>query len=146
MRGMRGRPINTMKDKKLLILIILGAAGILSLIYGITAPVKAKGGIPVKEQDSYPPANVRSDKIISAIERRAKKTHFSSYKRNIFSQKSGGLTGLTGIIWDEKSPRAIIDDIVVGVGERAGEKTVVEIKKDRVILNDGTVNSEIQLK
>ncbi|MFA5117250.1 MAG: hypothetical protein WC695_00180 [Candidatus Omnitrophota bacterium] len=135
-----------MKDKKLLILIILGTAGILSLMYGITATIKDNAGIPVKEQDSYPLANVRSDRIISAVERRAKKTSFSSYKRNIFSQKNGGLTGLTGIIWDEKSPRAIIDDIVVGVGERVGEKTVVEIKKDRVILNDGAANSEVLLK
>jgi len=140
------RANNKMKDKKLIILISLGAAGIFSLIYGITAPVKGKGGIPFAPEGIYPADNVRSGELLSSVKRRAKRTSFSSYKRDIFSLNSNGLSGLTGIIWDAKSPRAIIDDIVVGVGEKVGENTVVEIKQDRVILNDGAVNSEIWLK
>ncbi|MFA6217741.1 MAG: hypothetical protein WDL87_08855 [Candidatus Omnitrophota bacterium] len=135
-----------MKDKKIIILIILGAAGILSLMRGISVPVKGKGGISLTPEGSYFAQNARLEKLMSPVDRRAKKTGFSSFKRNIFSFNSGGLSGLTGIIWDEKSPRAIIDDVVVGIGERVGGNTVVEIQKDMVILNDGATNSELRLK
>lgn len=145
-RARRGGANNKMKDKKLIILIILGAAGIFSLIYGIAVPVKGKGGIPFSPEGIYPVDNVKSGELLSPMKRRAKRTNFPSYKRDIFSLNSNGSSGLTGIIWDERSPRAIIDDIVVGVGEKVGKNTVVEIKKDMVILNDGVANSEIWLK
>ena len=52
---------------------------------------------------------------------------------------------LTGILWDKAKPLAIIDGNVVKKGQRVGNKTIVEIKQDRVILSDGQVISEIRL-
>ena len=46
--------VKTMKDKKLLILIVLGIAAIISLIYGITSQKKT-------EQPSAKTAKVESD-------------------------------------------------------------------------------------
>jgi len=53
---------------------------------------------------------------------------------------------LTGILWDKLKPLAIIDGNVVKKGQRVGNKTIMDIKRDRVILSDGQVLSEIKLE
>lgn len=53
-----------------------------------------------------------------------------------FMTESGDVE-LEGVMWNEKAPRAIINGRVVSVKDRVGANEVVEIKKDRVILNDG---------
>jgi hypothetical protein len=53
---------------------------------------------------------------------------------------------LSGIIWDEKTPRAIIDGKIVGIGSRVKNNTVVAIKPDSVVLNDGEQDFKITLK
>jgi hypothetical protein len=53
---------------------------------------------------------------------------------------------LSGILWDEKDPTAIINDRIVGIGDRFGVYSVVNIKQDRVILNDGFSDFELRLK
>ena len=53
---------------------------------------------------------------------------------------------LTGILWDKDKPLAIIDGDIVKIGARVGNKTVMAIKKDRVILSDGAVLSELKLE
>lgn len=65
----------------------------------------------------------------------------------VFDRKveSYGKGGLSGIIWDEKDPKAIIDGKIVGVGEKSGANTVVTIEPDRVILSDGSRDFEIRL-
>ncbi len=50
---------------------------------------------------------------------------------------------LKGILWDPKSPSAIVNDRVVSTGGRLGRWRVVEIQKDRVILSDGSSTREI---
>ena len=45
---------------------------------------------------------------------------------------------LSGIVWDEAGPIAIINNEIFGVGDVIEGNTIVEIKKDRVILSDGT--------
>lgn len=55
-------------------------------------------------------------------------------------------TSLTGILWDPLKPLAIIDGNVVREGERVGGKTIMDIKRDRVILSDGEVLSELKLE
>ena len=59
--------------------------------------------------------------------------------------ESAGLEGFTlkGILWDPQAPTAILNDRVVGVGERVGNWKVMEIRKDRVILSDGLTTREI---
>ncbi len=53
---------------------------------------------------------------------------------------------LTGILWDKVKPMAIIDGDVVKKGGRVGNKVVVDIKKDRVILSDGQDLFEVRLE
>ena len=44
---------------------------------------------------------------------------------------------LEGIIWDETSPQALINTMILGVGDRFANYTVIEIRRKEVILNDG---------
>lgn len=53
---------------------------------------------------------------------------------------------LTGILWDKEKPLAVIDGKIVKEGQRVGDKTVMEIKQDRVILSDGEFFSEVKLR
>ena len=52
---------------------------------------------------------------------------------------------LNGIIWDDQSPKALLGDRIVGVGESVGAAVVVEIHQDRVILNNGIEYFELRL-
>jgi len=51
---------------------------------------------------------------------------------------------LDGVVWDKQSPKAIVSGMIVGVGEKVGEYTIVDITPDSVILSDGI--KEIELK
>lgn len=53
---------------------------------------------------------------------------------------------LAGIIWDQKVPLAMINDSIVRIGDRLGSHIVVDIKPDRVILNDGSKDFELRLE
>lgn len=44
---------------------------------------------------------------------------------------------LNGIIWDDKRPYAIINGEIVGKGDKMGEITIMEIRKDSVIIDTG---------
>lgn len=52
---------------------------------------------------------------------------------------------LSGILWDDQKPACIINDNIVGKGERVAGQTVVDIRKDKVILNDGNRDFELKL-
>ena len=53
---------------------------------------------------------------------------------------------LNGIIWDKKNPKAMLGDAFVKKGDTVGGNKVVDIKKDRVILNDGSKDFELNLE
>lgn len=53
---------------------------------------------------------------------------------------------LTGILWDKLRPLAIVNGNVVKKGEQVGNKTIMDIKQDRVVLTDGQILSEIMLE
>lgn len=44
---------------------------------------------------------------------------------------------VSGIVWDENRPTAIINNKVCETGSRVGGYTVVAIKQDRLVLSDG---------
>jgi hypothetical protein len=49
--------------------------------------------------------------------------------------KAGALK-LSGILWDETKPAAIIDDNIVSVGDKIGDRKVTRITKDTVVLEE----------
>jgi len=50
---------------------------------------------------------------------------------------------LQGILADAQNPRALINNNNVGIGDRVGKYTIVDIKQDKVILNDGSDDREL---
>lgn len=52
---------------------------------------------------------------------------------------------LTGILWDEKNPKAVINGRIVGIGKRIGGNIVVDIKQDKVVVNNGIQNFELRV-
>ncbi|MFA5090843.1 MAG: hypothetical protein WC510_07485 [Candidatus Omnitrophota bacterium] len=72
--------------------------------------------------------------------------------RDPFAQGKKGQEGassyslaLTGIIWDEENPLAIINDRIVKTGDKVSLNNVVAIKQESVVLNDGTKDFELKL-
>lgn len=140
-----------MQNKKIIILIILGIIAVISLFYGMFAPSRAKRNIILKQTTSAPhELTVTTEKGTAYLTRNAKKTAYSSWSRDPFSTSPapikgyGGLT-LEGIIWDKENPMAIINDNIVKIGDKVSGNTVVDIKQDKVILNDGTKDFELRL-
>ncbi|MDD5044320.1 MAG: hypothetical protein PHH69_06970 [Candidatus Omnitrophica bacterium] len=52
---------------------------------------------------------------------------------------------LCGIIWDEDSPIAIINGVIVRKGDKVGTSTVKDIEENFVLLNDGNKDYKINL-
>lgn len=138
-----------MQNKKSVLLIILVVAALFSLVYGITTPSKAKRAI------SSEPIPKREDGILQVegttrSERDFKRSNFDLWGRSPFLPKGFGEeapTGLVlrGITWDPKTPRAVINDSIVGVGSEVTGSKVVAIKENSVVLNDGTQDFELRL-
>lgn len=135
-----------MKNKKVIVLIILGIGAVLSLIYGVTAPPKRNRGAYTKPGPAAAPGTVDSKEVYRPAEkiiptkRRAKRTEFDSWGESPLIPKNGKIAegpALGGIMWNEKNPKAVIGDRMVSAGEKFGDYTVIKIEKNRVILNDG---------
>lgn len=151
-----------MQNKKLIVLIIMGIAAVFSLIYGITASPRGKDVRAVKPAVTPVAETIRPVKKLLLKERHAAKSKFKSWGRNPFIQKkiheeiqekiqekppvpeSLKLT-LKGIMWNEKNPRALINNAILSKGDKIGTNTIVDIKQKSVILNDGAKNYEIRL-
>lgn len=137
-----------MKNKKVIILIVLGIFAIISLIYGITTGPKGRSRrAEIAVGGNFQPA---SSQAILSTQRRAKRSSFTSWKRNPFVPT--GIPGtpsnlvLNGILSSGNNLKAMIGDNIVGKGDKIGNNTVIEIKEDRVILNDGTKDFELKLE
>lgn len=134
-----------MKNKKVIILIVLSIFAVISLIHGMVARPRAKtaGQDITGKKELLPPQSGFS------VERRAKRSKFTSWKRNPFV--AGGTSTasnlvLSGIIWSKSKPKAMIGDMIVTKGTKIEGNTVVDIKPDKVILNDGTKDFELKLE
>ncbi len=82
------------------------------------------------------------------VERRAGRTKITSWKRSPFVPSAAASTErvLNGNIWSKTKPKAMIGDTILMKGDRIAEYMVVDIKPDRVILNDGEKDFEIKLE
>jgi len=54
-------------------------------------------------------------------------------------------SGLTGILWDEEQPVAIIDGVITKIGDKISRGEVVKIEKEKVILDNGINQYELEL-
>ncbi len=138
-----------MRNKKLLILTILRVAAVLSIIYGIFFISRGRWESTSRPAAVYHDEKTQLTRRVTPAIRDAKRTEYVSWGRDPFSlPQDSAITPITpitpttlnlnGIIWVKESPVAIINDNFVGIGDRIDGNTVVDITRDRVILNDGT--------
>ncbi|MDP2929661.1 MAG: hypothetical protein Q8O01_06355 [Candidatus Omnitrophota bacterium] len=135
-----------MPNKKVIALIVLTVLAVISLIYGVTASPKSRvKDISVSEGRAVTPSS-----SVIPIRRRAGRSQFKSWKKSPFvSNKvkpAAPKLVLSGIIWNNTKPRAMIGSAIVVKGDTIGENKVVEIKQDRVILNDGAKDFELKME
>lgn len=139
-----------MQNKKLITLVVLVVLAIFSLIYGIVTPSRAR-----RQAGAAPSAVSQNETAQSPLKpastaRPYKRTAYTAWGRNPFLFKATPAAGsshiLSGILWDERGPRAIIGNRIVSVGDNVAGSEVVSIKEDRVILHDGEKNLELKLK
>lgn len=65
------------------------------------------------------------------------------FKQVVASSVRGG-PSLSGIAWDEQEPTAIINGRIARRGDNVDGYVIIEIKKDRVVLSDGTQAIELK--
>lgn len=123
------------KDK-----IQLGITGVLVIILLFFLPrvfEKKKRSVPVKAKEVAAEQSVKEPGLYTRLEQEIKKMGF---KRDPFSRQSFSELEesqdlhLSGILWEEANPTAIINGEIVAVGSEINGKKVVEIRKDKVIL------------
>ena len=89
-----------------------------------------------------------------ARKKNKKRTSYKDWGKNPFSASKAAIppsvgsrgTRLGGIIYDANDVCALINDELAHKGDSVDGKKVVEIYRDRVILNDGTKDIELRLE
>ena len=139
-----------MENKKVTILIVLSVFAVISIVRGIVTPPKYRRSMAPQAAAGLQQASGAQATMNHAVmKRHAKRTKFKSWKRNPFGPASSGTsTGLVlnGIIWSKDRPKAMIGDSIVAKGDVVNDNKVVDIKPDRVILNDGVNNFELKME
>ena len=134
-----------MKNKKIIISGVLSVAAVFSLLYGILTPPKVRRrGLPEPADVQKKEAAITAKRIIFPM-RETKRSNYSSWGRNPFSESISKPIILTGIIWDNIAPQAVINSEIVKTGDEIYGNTVIEIKRNSVILSDGTKDFELEL-
>ncbi len=134
---------------KLNILVPFAALAVISLIGGVLTPAKRRRADASSSAMSPAPVDTQVAAESSTFERKTKKMGYAAWGRSPFLQKTEAVVTptkliLAGIAWDDQGPKAVINDQIVGVGDKVGGNTVVSIKKDRVIMNDGSSDFELR--
>jgi len=136
-----------MRNKKIIVLVILSVAAVFSLLYGIITPSKRRARSSSKPVNIQPKKVATTAKGITLVSRRTKRSNYSSWGRSpfILQETTDNELALNGILWDAKNPQAVINGEIVGVGDKINKYSVVDIDKNKVILNDGTEDCELKL-
>lgn len=138
-----------MRDKKIILLAVLAVAAVISLTYGLKSSSRGK-----EKTDTGPspenPEVILELRDLAPLVRPARKDEFASWGRNPFIPRGsrGGASSvviLNGIAWDEKNPKAVINDRILGVGGEIAGYRVVEIKPASVVLSGEEGERELRV-
>lgn len=138
-----------MEKKDKIQLGITGVLVIILLFFLMRAFEKGKRSAPVKAKEFATDQNVKEPGLYARLEQEIKRMDFKRdpFSRQSFSdlKESQGLY-LSGILWDEVNPTAIINDEIVAVGSEINGKKIVEIKKNKVVLEADGQTTELGLE
>lgn len=139
-----------MRNQRLIILAALTFVAVLSVGRGIMNLSRGKKIQNSPPQNLNPPVPVSGIKIPEG-KNGSKRTAFQIWGRNPFTfeeqgsqEKAPGIF-LNGIVWDRKKPQAVINGSIVEPGDEIAGFTVVDIKQNAVVLNNGAGNLDVKL-
>ena len=136
---------------KVTLAVVLAVAAVFSVIHGITAssPKRNRAISPIAAVNQ----NQRSVSGETALptKRLALRTQFKSWRRRPFVPVgTPGVSAapliISGIIAKGNIYKAMIVAAIVMKGDKVGSNTVVDVQKDKVILNDGTKDFELKIE
>lgn len=135
-----------MKNSKIIILIILIAVAFTFIARNVSAPKKWKSKAASKIAKV---AAAKSQRISSASAvRRARKTTFTAWEKDIFFAKAAPLQAnieFKGTVGQGANIKAILGESIAGKGDRVGIFTVISIADDAVVLSDGSKEITVKL-
>ena len=134
--------------------IILAALIIISLFVwlpGLRVHPLGRPALPAGRSGNKLEKNSQALNLADSLERPRKRTAYKGWGRDPFTisrvsaPAAPGLQ-LGGIVYDIKDSYALINDEVLHTGDEVSGNKVIEIKQDRVILNDGIKDFELKLE
>lgn len=138
-----------MSRKKLGIFLTLGLLGILFLSWVFKTPFQSRKGQTSTRMTFTTP--IQGRQIVSPSDKREAgrlKSSYSSWGRSPFvpgEQRENFGLRLKGIVWDKENSFAIINEEIVRKGDKIEGKEVIEVERDKIIMNDGQSNFELKL-
>lgn len=129
-------------DKKKAILAVLAFISVFIWYNGLKSSSKKKNNAPSGYLETYSSGQKLKQK---------KRAGYKEWGRDPFvitqtpASHSSALA-LGGIVYDEKDSYVLINDQVLHRGDQVNGNRVVDIKRDRVILNDGNKDIELRLE
>jgi len=147
-------------DKKKIEFLIIGVLIFLFLIFSIRAILRVTHSKPSvnekilsekvseeqkKESYNYPTLKAKLNLEVKNLTWRRDPFFRNKYVSDVFEEEVSEIENLylTGIIWDEENPVAVISDEIVKENQTIGKLKVKRIYKDSVILFNG--DKEIKL-
>lgn len=131
-------------EKKQVELIITGAAILIFIVLLVNTFTKSKRPSPPPTPVSRPAPEEVEPTLARRVKPELEKKRELDWRRDPFGLEKIIVEGeeaiqliLKGIIWDEEKPFAIINEVVVNKGDKIEGNTVIEIKRDSVILSNG---------
>jgi hypothetical protein len=111
-------------------------------------PAKSSPVAVPKYPQVTPPASIQAQSPATFLKLK-EEARTLEFKRDPFLKQAAvssvrGGPSLSGIAWDEEDPTAIINGRIARRGDNVDGYVVVDIKKDRVILSDGTQDLELK--
>lgn len=137
-------------NAKLILVIVLGIAAVFSVMHGITASSskRNRAAAPAVMADQNQ-KSVSGEKVLP-MKRLAARTKFKAWRRHLFMpvETTGESSApvLSGIFAKGNIYKAMIGDTIVMKGDKIGSNTVIDVQKNKVILNDGTKDFELKLE
>ena len=140
-----------MKTKKEQIEIIAVAVLVLFFLIFLSSTLKKYRKSPAQSTKSVSRGAARPASFTQAVEKSKQTKVPQNWGRDPFVlQERGAGAGvgslvLSGIIWDRKNPRAIVNNEIYKAGDKIGKVEILEIKEDSIIVKENGKVKQLRL-
>jgi hypothetical protein len=140
-----------MKNKQLVLLGVSGLVIVLSWTFVIISSFKQPPSSPLRAASINELVKTGGQEVVVKLRMHSKRTGYAHWGKNPFSF-SPSTEGaeyrklkLSGISWDAKKPKALINGKILNVGDEIDGIRIMKIEQDKVTLNDGNESFELRV-